>query len=260
MSAFRPVRSRIDFLALRSYADGALFAEVFGEGPPRVLALHGWGRRARDFATSLDRIPAIAPDLPGFGASPSPGEVIGAHGYAEIVSRLLPEFEHAPLVVGHSFGGRVAVCLAASRPDEVGPLILTGAPLVRTEPFIKPALSYRLARILNRLGVLSDERLEEEKKKRGSADYRAASGVMRDILVKVVNESYEHQLTGLRSQVLLLWGERDEEVPIETAISARDLMTGAGVPARIEVLIGAGHHIPVERPAELREAVEELLP
>ncbi|MGH8944900.1 MAG: alpha/beta fold hydrolase [Acidimicrobiia bacterium] len=246
-------------MALRSYADGALFAEVLGEGPPRVLALHGWGRRGRDFAASLEGIPAIAPDLPGFGATPPPGEVMGAQGYADFVASLLPEFDAPPVVVGHSFGGRVAVCLAASRPGEVGPLVLSGVPLLRRESSVRPALAFRLVRALNRWGLVTDERLEEEKRKRGSADYRAASGVMRDILVKVVNEGYEAELGRLRSEVLLIWGERDSQVPVKTAIVARDLLQEVGTAARLEIMIGAGHHIPLERPNDLRAAVVELL-
>lgn len=252
-------RSRIDFLALRSYGDGALFAEVFGEGPPRVLALHGWGRRGRDFAASLEGISAIAPDLPGFGASPPPAEVMGAHGYANLVARLLAEFEHPPAVVGHSFGGRIAVCLAASRPDEVGRLLLTGVPLLRTHPGSKPSVSYRLIRALNRRGLISDERLEAEKRRRGSADYRTASGIMRDILVKVINEEYRDELGNLASPVLLLWGADDREVPPSIAETALEIMQRCGADGRLEIVAGVGHHLPLERPELVRQAVAEMV-
>ena len=59
-------------MALRALADGALFAEAYGDGSPRVLALHGWGRRGNDFAASLAEFDALAVDLPGFGATPAP--------------------------------------------------------------------------------------------------------------------------------------------------------------------------------------------
>lgn len=245
-------------MALRSYAGGAVFAEGLGDGPPRVLALHGWGRRGADFRRSLDGLPALAVDLPGFGASPPPADVIGAEGYAEVVAGLLDELDGPPVLVGHSFGGRVAVCLAAARPDEVGPIVLTGAPLIRREG-PKPALSYRLARSLHRLGAVSDERMERLRRNRGSADYRAAAGVMRDILVKVVNEQYPDKLRELRSEVLMLWGERDDQAPVAAAAEAASIINDAGGSCTLEVLAGVGHHVPLEAADDLRRVVGSAL-
>ena len=242
-------------MALRSFLDGALFAEVYGEGPPSVLALHGWGRRGNDFAAVLDGLSGIAPDLPGFGASPVPDEVIGADAYADIVAEILGSFDRPPVLVGHSFGGRVAVCLAAKRPELVGPLVLTGVPLIRLEIGRRTPTAYRMARWLNRAGVISDERLEREKRRRGSPDYRAASGVMRDILVKVVNESYEGQLNRVRSHVHLLWGADDAEAPVTVAEAADALLADSS----LEILPGVGHFVPLQAPEALRNAIERAL-
>lgn len=242
-------------MALRSFLDGELFAEVYGEGPPEVLALHGWGRRGNDFAAVFDGYSGMAPDLPGFGASPAPEHAIGADAYADIVARILDFFDRPPVVVGHSFGGRVAVCLAVKHPERVGPLVLTGAPLIRLETGRRPAPTYRLARWLNRVGVVSDERLEREKRKRGSDDYRALSGVMRDILVKVVNETYEGQLMRISVPVQMLWGERDEEVPLSVAEAAQALIPDSS----LEVLHGVGHFVPLEAPEALRAAIEKAM-
>ncbi len=239
-------------MALRSFLEGALFAEAFGSGTPEVLALHGWGRRGSDFATTLSGLDAIAPDLPGFGASPAPETVIGADSYADIVAEILHSFDRPPVLVGHSFGGRVAVCLAAKHPGLVGELVLTGVPLIRLETGRRPPVAYRAVRWLNRVGVISDERLEREKRSRGSADYRAATGVMRDILVKVVNESYEGQLSRIESPVHLLWGSEDREVPVSVAESASALLSEV----TLQVLPGVGHMVPIQAPEALRRAID----
>ena len=246
-------------MVLRSFANGSLFAEVLGEGPPRILALHGWGRRGADFKPSLEGLPALAPDLPGFGASPPPTEVIGASGYADILVEMLDEFDEPPVLVGHSFGGRVAVCLAAQYPDRVGGLVLTGVPLLRRSSSKGPALGYRTIRWLNKVGVVSGERLEAEKRKRGSSDYRAATGVMRDILVKVVNESYEDELVAIRQDVTLLWGIADKEAPYDVAIAARDLRESAGLFVELRAIEGEGHMLPLTSPQDFRGAVEKAL-
>lgn len=220
-----------------------------------MLALHGWGRRGNDFSASLHDIAAIAPDLPGFGASPTPDRVIGAEAYADIVAQILDTFDRPPVLVGHSFGGRVAVCLAAKHPDRVGPLVLTGVPLIRLETGRRPAAGFRMVRWLNSLGLISDERMERERKRRGSADYRAADGVMRDILVKLVNESYEGQLSRIEAPVRLVWGENDRDVPVSVAETASALLAHA----ELEVLEGVGHFVPIEAPEELRRVVSGVL-
>lgn len=242
-------------MALRSFLDGALFAEMYGSESPTVLALHGWGRRGSDFARVLEGLPSIAPDLPGFGASPAPGEVIGADAYAEIVAQILGVFEEPPVLVGHSFGGRVAVCLAAKHPDMVRSLILTGVPLIRFQTGHGPSAGFRFARWLNSIGVVSDDRMEGIRRRRGSSDYRAAKGLMRDILVKVVNESYESQLSRLDTHVHLLWGAEDRDAPVSIAEAASALLTDC----RLEVLPDVGHFVPIEAPGRLRRAIEEAL-
>jgi pimeloyl-ACP methyl ester carboxylesterase len=109
------------------------------------------------------------------------------------------------------------------------------------------------------VGVLGDERMERLRQERGSADYRAASGVMRDVLVKVIHESYELELQALRSPVTLLWGSADREVPIAVANRAAEVITSAGGRVELEVLDGVGHLVPVQAPDPLRRAIDRAL-
>jgi len=246
-------------VALRVFANGALFADATGSGPPRVIALHGWARRSTDFRPILADLDALALDLPGFGASPPPTEPIGAEGYAELVNEVLDVCETPPVLVGHSFGGRVAVCLAARYPERVGSLVLTGVPLIRQTPSRSPSFRYRLIRGLNRVGVVSDDRLERLRRQTGSADYRAASGIMRDILVRVVNESYEPQLRALTAPVSLIWGAADREVPLSVARAAAELIESEGREVDVEILEGVGHFLPIEAPEALRGAINRAM-
>jgi pimeloyl-ACP methyl ester carboxylesterase len=237
--------------ALRAFGDPPLYGRVFGEGNPLVLALHGWGRTGSDFAVALDGLDAIALDLPGFGASPAPPEPIGSAGYADLVEPVLAHFERPPIVLGHSFGGRVALHLAA-RGVTRG-LVLTGVPLVRGGPARRPPIGYRLVRLGHRLSLVSDARMEAVKRNRGSADYRNATGVMRDILVTAVNESYERLLPDLAVPVDLVWGADDTEVPVSVARKAQELMTRTEV--GLEIVPGQGHMLPLTGSTHLRSVL-----
>lgn len=246
-------------MPLVSIAGGALFAERLGSDPPRVLALHGWGRRGSDFSAALDGIDALALDLPGFGASPAPPGAMGADGYAELIAPVLDEFDHPPVVVGHSFGGRVAVAQEHRSPGSAAGLVLVASPLVRRPGGRRSPVAFRMARAANRAGLLSDEAMERRRRRHGSADYRAATGVMREVLVRAVNESYEGELARLGVPVHLLWGEDDTEVPVTVAEEAARVITRAGGSVELELLPGVGHHVPLAAPDRLREVVAAML-
>jgi pimeloyl-ACP methyl ester carboxylesterase len=260
---------------LRSYLDGRVFAEVADESimpsppgfpspsGPLVVGLHGWGRDHRDFSAVLRGYPHLLIDLPGFGVSPPPTATWGAADYAACVAAVLDEHAAAaspeaqpPVVIGHSFGGRVAVCLAASRPDLVRALVLCGVPLLRSPRDGKPGVSYRLGRKARQMGLLSERRFEAMRRAKGSADYNAAIGVMRSVLVRVVNESYDAELAAIRCPVALLWGGNDRAVPPSMVEEASRLLSA---PTAADVVGGAGHDVHLEAPDRLRAMLDEVI-
>jgi pimeloyl-ACP methyl ester carboxylesterase len=252
---------------LQAFADGRLFGSRTGDGTPRVLALHGWGRSHRDFdgvlrpATGDPPLDALAVDLPGFGASPPPPAPWGPAEYADCVAAVLPEMSPPVVILGHSFGGRVAVHLAASRPEQVAALVLAAVPLVRVTPRRRPPAPYRVLHALRRAGVVSESRMERARQRYGSADYRAASGVMRQVLVGAVGGSDEHELDAVRCPVTLVWADDDAAVPLAVARAALARLEAgpAGGSSELVVLPGAGHLLPSTAPRQLRGALERRL-
>lgn len=211
-------------MALTALLDGAVLAEKTGDDP-RILALHGWGRTRADWLPALSGHAALAVDLPGFGASPPPPTAWGSREYATLLAPLL--VDGGWTVAGHSFGGRVAVQLAAGWPSLVSGLVLTGVPLLRPTSTARSPLAFRVAKRAHRLGLLSDARMEQERRKRGSADYRNAQGVLRDTLVKLVHEDYRDLLPAIDAPVELVWGASDTAAPLEMAREAQGLLRKA---------------------------------
>jgi len=241
---------------LQAVADGRVFVERSGEAPPEVVGLHGWGRSCTDLLPALRGFSYASLDLPGFGHSPEPTPGSGAPEYAALCAEVLEELTAEPCVlVGHSFGGRVAVCLAAERPELVRGLVLTGVPLIRTWSAGKPALRYRVGRSLHRRGLLSEHRMEALRQKYGSADYRAASPVMRTVLVKVVAESYEDELRRLQCPTTFVWGARDTAAPLAVA-DAAVAITPHG---ELDVIEDADHDLPLTHPDAIAAACRALL-
>jgi pimeloyl-ACP methyl ester carboxylesterase len=200
---------------------------------------------------------AVAVDLPGFGATSPPPEPWGSADYAAALVPVLAELQVPAVVVGHSFGGRVAVHLAAAQPGLVKALVLTGVPLVRQSGGSRrPPLRYRVGRALYGRGLVGEARMETLRQRYGSPDYRAATGVMRQVLVRTVNETYDDQLRAVRCPVELVWGDDDTEAPLSVAEWASGLLARPN----LTVCRGAGHLVPLTAPDALRLAIERHRP
>ena len=108
--------------------------------------------------------------------------------------------------------------------------------------------------------MLGEHKLEEMKQRYGSADYRAASGVMRDVLVRAIaeerEEAYTASLEAITCPTALVWGELDTAAP--PAVAER-ITSAIGPSAHLDVEPGIGHLTPLLIPGRLRASVDRLL-
>jgi pimeloyl-ACP methyl ester carboxylesterase len=235
-----------------------------GSGPAVVL-LHGWGatkelmlpisRRLADFRT-------VIPDLPGFGDTPAPPSAWGPDEYAAWVLTLLDRLGIDRVhIVGHSNGGRIAIALAAGRPDRVGRLVLADSAGIRPRHGLAHWWRVRTFKMLraasraSRLPRSMRERAERRAAARGSADYRAASGTVRASMVRLVNADMRPQLSRLRASTLLIWGERDQETPLSDARTMEKLIPDSG----LVVFEACGHFAYAEQPDRFARIVDVFL-
>jgi pimeloyl-ACP methyl ester carboxylesterase len=243
----------------------AAHVEVTGEGKPLML-LHGWGASAELFgpvvrALQPDR-KLILPDLPGFGATPPPPAPWAARDYAEWTAALLDRLgvERAD-VVGHSNGGRIALVLAATHPDRVGKMVLTGSAGLRPRHGPRYHARVRSYKVLRAMGesravpaaLRNAARARAEQ--RGSEDYRAATGTMRGTLVRLVNDDLRALLPRVAAPVLLIWGDKDVETPLADGKTMERLIPDAG----LVIFEGAGHYAYLEQPARFSHIVDVFL-
>jgi pimeloyl-ACP methyl ester carboxylesterase len=244
-------------MTLRTHLDGTVFAEHLDGIPPTILALHGWGRDRGDLLGALQGRQVVSLDLPGFGSSPPPPKAWGAARYAAEVAELLEAGDLGPVVaVGHSFGGRVVTHLAADRPDLVRGVVFAGAPLLRLATPGRSRLPYRLVRRLRRMHLVPESVLESMRQRYGSADYRAASGVMRDVLVVAVNEDYRDQLGTITCPVGFCWGDGDTAARPEVARRAAELVSNC---VALDIVEGAGHDVHRSHPDRLAAVLDRVI-
>ncbi|MBU5256642.1 alpha/beta fold hydrolase [Tissierella praeacuta] len=221
---------------------------VEGQGRD-VLVLHGWGANINTVLPIVNilknkfRVHAL--DLPGFGKSEEPKKPIDSFKYAEIVKNYMDNMGIKKVVlIGHSFGGKLSIILGSKYPEIVDKIVLVNSagliPKRGPKYYIK-VYTFKAAKLLYKIlffWLKNEEKMEKFYKKFGSTDYKASSGVMRNILVTVVNENLLPLLNKIEAPTLLIWGDKDTATPLYMGKIMESQIKDSG----LVVLEGTGHY------------------
>lgn len=209
-----------------------MHSERLGTGHQHIIILHGWGHSLESMRPLADILAQTCSvhliDLPGFGKSPAPTDVWSSFDYAKCLENYLDSQNLKKVVViGHSFGGKVAFSWAHQSP-KVEKLVLISSSGLKAQRSFPKKLRLVGLRYLSKVYKTSDcffgtAYHEAFSKRYGSADYQKA-GNMRPIMVKSVNEDLAHILKKVQTPTLLLWGENDTETPKEMGMRFKELM------------------------------------
>lgn len=216
-----------------------------------VVLLHGWGSNIKLFANLIDLLSAkytvVAMDMPGFGESEEPKTPWCVDDYVQFVIDFLKDYDTKEVtLLGHSFGGRVIIKMHSreSLPFKVKKVILVDSAGIMPPKSNKKSWRtryYKMGKTVlstKLVQKLAPDALENFRKKMGSADYAAASPMMRQVMVKVVNEDLEPYLPNIKCPTLLVWGVNDTATPISDGEKMEKLIPDAGL-VRLE---NAGHY------------------
>lgn len=220
-----------------------------------IVLLHGWGQNIEmmkplgEFFKEKYRVVII--DLPGHGKSSIPDYAYTVYDYVALINKLLKLIKvENPIIIGHSFGGKIAMLFASMH--KVDKLILLGSPFKKE--IKKLSLKTKLLKFAKKIPILNMFE-EYAKTKIGSVDYRAASPIMRDILVNTVNLDITEVLQNITSPTLAIWGTKDEAVAIESAYELEKLIPNCGVIA----IEGASHYAYLEHLSYVIKIINSLL-
>ena len=238
---------------------------VLGEGRP-VVALHGWGGAIRSFWPVAEQ---LAPrgyqvhvvDLPGFGASELPPRPWGVAEYSRFVVSYLDAagLERADLL-GHSFGGRISLVLAAEQPARVRKLVLASSAGIRSRPSLRQRArgmgAHAVRTTLDQLGMETlRERLQRRYNNRYASDDYLSAGPLRETFLRVIDEALTPYAQRVQAPTVLIWGDQDPDTPLWQGRRLEELIPDAG----LIVFQGAGHFAYLERLPDYLRIVDHFL-
>lgn len=237
-----------------------------GDGTATIVLMHGWGCDHSTLA-SVERTAlacgyrVINVDFPGFGQSEEPEEVWGVEQYTRLIEHLIDSLslKTPPVLLGHSFGGRVGILYSSRNPVEK--LILVDAAGIKPKRTFRYYWKIYTFKTLKRLTYLifghdeAERRLDKRRAKAGSSDYAGASPMMRRILSKVVNEDLSDRLPMIKAPTLLIWGENDTATPISDARKMEKHIPGAALVS----FAGCGHYSFLDNPGQFAAVLRSFL-
>lgn len=233
--------------------------KITGEGDETVVILQGWGTELAVYdsvaACINSRCRVVQFDFPGFGASEEPREAWDVDAYADFFLKLMDALKiKKAVLLGHSYGGRVIIKLASREnlPLEISRIILVDSAGILPKRTWKQKMKIRRYKALKKLVNLKlvyklcPELIDEWKNRQGSEDYRNATPMMRQCMVKAVNEDLTELLPKIRQETLLIWGDLDTATPITDAKLMEQRIPDAG----LAVIPGTGHFCFLENPGQ----------
>jgi pimeloyl-ACP methyl ester carboxylesterase len=236
------------------------YIDTGGENPI-LLLLHGWGCKGETYRKLIDSLSAryrvIAPDLPGFGGTPEPPEAWGVSEYADFIKSFSESLNLQNITLfGHSLGCRIIIKLIAGGfPQAAGKIVMTGAAGIKPRKTFPQKIRTAFFKT-GKIFLAPFPRLKLKLQNRsGSADYRAASPLMRQSLVKIVNEDLTPLLPLINREVLLIWGENDDSTPLSDGRLMEQKMPDAG----LAVIKNAGHYAFFDQPEQFGRILDSYL-
>lgn len=238
-----------------------------GEGKS-VLIIPGWGTTINTYNTLINSISTYSNiyclDMPGYGESEEPKEVWDLNKYVDLILEFIESQGIKEIdLIGHSNGGRIIIRMMNRKALKfnVDKIILIGSAGIVHEKSTKQKLKTKILKIGKRIFELKPLKkifpnlITKFQNKFGSADYRNASPIMKQSMVKLINEDLREELPNIKVPTLLLWGEKDTATPIEDAILMEKLIPNAGL-VKFE---NCSHYVFLERVEQVNKIINTFL-
>ncbi len=226
----------------------------YGKGPDIVL-LHGWGQNIEmmdPIGKRLeDKFKITIIDFPGFGKTEEPNSPWTIDDYTEYLKELIDTMKiKKPILIGHSFGGRVAINYSSKY--DVSKLVLFGSPCQASKQ--KDSLKTKTLKSLKKIKMLS-EFGEKMKKYIGSDDYKKASPIMRETLVNTIGQDLVEAASKIKIPTIIMWGDLDEAATLEDAKKLEEVITDSG----LIIFPGFTHYAYLENINQVTNILNEFL-
>lgn len=206
--------------------DGDMFYKKYGSGPSIIL-LHGWGQNSETFNNVILEFEkdytVYVLDFLGFGLSDECEYGIGIKDFSSHLEMLIEkENINNPIIIGHSFGGRVAIDYASR--NSVSKLVLVNSAGIRHRgiKYYYRIIKYKVKKLF--VYLFNYDNYYSFIRKNSSRDYKDLSNNMRKTFKKVIKKDLKKEMKKINSDTLIISSVLDKEVPLKDGEIMRKLI------------------------------------
>lgn len=242
-----------------------LYYEKHGCGDETLVILPGWGDTRESFSriiqTLQDYYTIYIIDWPGFSNTVFPNYDLTIYNYSDMIHEWLKSLElENPILLGHSFGGRVLITLTGYYQYSYKKIILMDAAGIRPKKTIRSKIRGWCYKFLKKVSKLIPKKWRKEFSKKvfdyfSSPDYKVLPEKMRKTFQNVVSEDLKEYLPNIQSETLIIWGNNDYSTPLQDAF----IMSEQIKYSKLYVFMNAGHFVYLDRFQEVLEVLVKFI-
>ena len=216
-----------------------LYYEVYGKKDKYILILPGWGNTRSTFYNLINSLKndytIYIIDYPGFGNSPLPSKELTIYDYAHTINLFIKEKKILnPLIIAHSFGGRITSVLLSIYKIKVDKLLLIDVAGIKRHKNIKVLFNEILYKLLKKLKIFfpplkRELYLNNLLNHFASNDYKEISPVMRNTFKNIIKEDLRKHYKNINCETLIIWGNQDKDTPLKDAYYLNKIIKDSGL-------------------------------
>ena len=245
--------------------DFDIYYEKYGNGKNTIFILSGWGDNRNTFKYIINSFKKYFTiyiiDYPGFGKSKFPNRDLTINDYTNLIIDFMNIFNiKNPIIIAHSFGGRISINLTGNKKVKVKKLILIDSAGIKPKKTIKQLFKQTVYKILKKIKYI----LPKKHRKKylnylinifGSTDYKNLNQNIRKTFINIVNADLKGYLKKISTETLIIWGEKDIDTPLKDAYYMKKNIKNSG----LIILKGAHHFAYLEAPSYVNTIIYEYL-
>lgn len=227
--------------------DITIYYEKHGNSKKTILILPGWGNTRETFHHIINNFKndytIYIVDYPGLGKSPIPNKTLTIYDYTELIINFMTKLNISnPIIIAHSFGGRISSLLSGYYKYKINKFILIDIAGIKPKKTIKKFIKEKIYKLKKKLIKIFPKKkqnylYQKLLKKYASTDYLSLPPTMHNTFKNIINEDLTKYFKNIKEETLLIWGENDQDTPLTDAYKIKKSIENSAL-----IILKNGNH------------------